>query len=251
MAVSLPRPFRAVDQASVTRLFLRAWRRDQDPPLPRDYVCPFGLSIFVVAVWMMHTCVRLPVTMAIILALGAVITGFRANRHRSLERYLDASLRQGVGDLDCYCRKSNSGRPYRRCWVMEDGSHAVVGFVVLQCRRSDRGRAWLPPHGVATAAASRQPGLATIQWLAVDEHFQRQGVASALLRCAENYCRALEPSSDDGFSPCHHLRLVCSSAQRGPLDFYKRAHHYTEEHRTEYLWDSAWESGIFLWKRLR
>ena len=245
-AFSVPRPFRITDQQAVSKLFLRSWRAEQDPPLPIDLVCPFGLAIFVVAVAVMHA-LELPAALSPFLALGAVPVLFKANRRRSLERYLAASLKSGVGDLASYCRSSRS---YRRCWVVtEDAGQAVVGFVVVQRRRSDKGRTWLPPHGAAATAARRQPALATIQWLAVDERSQRKGVASSLLSCAESYCRALEPSRDDEFTVANHLRLVCTSAQRGPLSFYKRAH-YTEEHKTNYAWDSAWESGVFLWKRL-
>ena len=213
-------------------------------------LCPFGFGIFACAAMALLSFTYLHVSVVTIVAIAAVPAVVHLNRRRSIERYLAASIKQ-VGALATYL----CGSYTRCCWVVEDGASKVVGFLVVQCRRQDgrSRRTWLPPHGAECAlapGAAHRPGLATVQWLAVDERAQRKGVASALLQCAETYCRTLEPSARDGFSTCRHLRICCSSAQRGALSFYKGRHHYTEEHRTNYLWNAAWESGIFLWKRL-
>jgi len=246
-----PRLFERRDQEAVTRLFQAAWRRDQDPPLFYDMVCPLGLGIFVCAAAWLRSFTTLHMAVVTLIATAAVPVAVKFNRRRSIERYLAASIKQGVGALADYSDNS-SYRRRRRCWVVEE--NGIVGFLVVQCRRQDGGnrRAWLPPHGPVAAlapSAAHLPGLATVQWLAVDVRAQGKGVGSALLQCAEKYCRTLEPSARDGFSTCQYLRICCSTAQRIAVSFYNRQG-YTEEHRTNFLWSAAWESGIFLWRRL-
>ena len=251
------RPFRPSDQRAITTLFRNSWRKSEDEwgnwPRLAELTCPLGLAWFVALLSVLMAFTSIPALASFLVTSSAVPVVFRIRRGRSTERYLAAS--EQVLKLSAYIRDSARRKSYRRCWVVEDGKEGVVGFIVVQCGRDDgKGRAWLPPHAATVPVdpgAHRDPGLAVVQWLAVGEKAQRLGVGSSLLRRAEQFCRTLEPTADDGFSACAHLRLVCSSFQHAALKFYKEAHGFTEEHRTNYREDAAWESGVFLWKPLR
>ena len=152
-------------------------------------VCPLGLGIFVCAAAWLRSFTTLHMAVVTLIATAAVPVAVKFNRRRSIERYLAASIKQGVGALADY---SDNSSYRRRCWVVEE--NGIVGFLVVQCRRQDGGnrRAWLPPHGPVAAlapSAAHLPGLATVQWLAVDVRAQGKGVGSALVNAVYDAAR--------------------------------------------------------------
>lgn len=128
-----------------------------------------------------------------------------------------------------------------RCWVVEHipddskrghGSGIIIGLIVVKISSVKHNRRWLRKRcfenncAVSSTKGDFNSGLAHVDWLVVRKDHRRQGVASALLRAAEDHCRGLE---DDRGKPVYrYLRLAVGSSWADAILFYMRLG-YTEE----------------------
>eukprot|EP00927_Polykrikos_kofoidii_P027264 TRINITY_DN24055_c0_g1_i1.p1 TRINITY_DN24055_c0_g1~~TRINITY_DN24055_c0_g1_i1.p1 ORF type:complete len:281 (-),score=32.31 TRINITY_DN24055_c0_g1_i1:56-898(-) len=127
------------------------------------------------------------------------------------------------------------------CWVIElvpdntttdqpDG--IIIGLIVVRTSSVKHNRRWLRERNLESNGASSgktcdfNSGLAHVDWLMVRKGYRRQGVASTLLRVAEEHCR--NSTDERGIPKYRYMRLGVGSSWAGAVLFYRRLC-YSEE----------------------
>mmetsp|Transcript_36728 Transcript_36728/g.59207 ORF Transcript_36728/g.59207 Transcript_36728/m.59207 type:complete len:281 (+) Transcript_36728:113-955(+) len=152
--------------------------------------------------------------------------------------FIDESMALGVGSLHAHCSSSESSSDpelavRRKCWVVEskaaneDAEQRLIGFIVVRTSTADAEEQWLCPGNRKCDYSGQRHGLAVVEWLVVDEDFQRKGAARMMLKTAEAHCRSLPDRLGRNFYG--HLRLVVSSCSVDAILFYKQMGFVTEK----------------------